>query len=630
MAAIKITQFGGLAPSVDPRNLSPDGAQVAQNLDMRFGDFRPVNAPGASVATVAAGTQSIFRTPSGVWLSSATDTDFVNGQINDAASERVYLTGRSAYAESWQGGAYRQLGVPKPAARPTTIVKLGATAVTADGTSAQVAAIAAVLAALSAVSIKYTSPAPATAVSSAGFWVAHGDPLAASLPTTSAADMAYLFPVYQNSSDGGYGFTNSAHEYLRTGGLPGAITKYNGSYYWAVLVSGYRFVGATLTSTQVAATLAVVANPAIPSEMLLTSVQSYALGMAIGVRSESGLALPGLLYVLAQAQAQVLATLQAPTDAVALLAKLAAVSDASATILTSCYLPSDAAITVMLSEQLSTVFGSTTDTVTRVIETRGYLITYLTDRDEESAPSLPSVLVELDQTDSVLITAAAAPTGRNIIGWKLYRSSTTNTGASFQLVDGTGATGALLASGVFRCFDIGTLTFTDDKAQEELQEPCATLAWAEPVAAMKGLVGLPNGIMAGFFGKTLCFSEPYEPFAWPIEYQLSLEFNIVGIAVFGQTAVVLTEGNPYYVSGADSSSMSAQKLESPQSCVSKRTIKPVDGGVMFASPDGLCLASPSGVAVVSQAAYSRADWQALISAGSFGAFHDGVYHLFTS
>ncbi|HRG70694.1 MAG TPA: hypothetical protein PLH95_03595, partial [Thauera aminoaromatica] len=114
MAAIDIKVFGGIRPSVEPRNLPAEEAQTAHNLDLRFGDFRPVRAPGASVETVPEGTISIFKTPSGVWLSSTTDTDFVNGQINDADTERVYLTGRSAYPEAWQDGEYRRLGGPAP------------------------------------------------------------------------------------------------------------------------------------------------------------------------------------------------------------------------------------------------------------------------------------------------------------------------------------------------------------------------------------------------------------------------------------------------------------------------------------------------------------------------------------
>ena len=165
MASIKITNFGGLAPSVDPRNLSADGAQTALNLDLRFGDFRPTKGLGASVATVPGGTKSIFRTPSGVWLNSATITNWVNGQIPDAASERVYLTGRSAFPEAWQAGAYRQLGVPAPTVKPTveavTNAQFDETAADVAQEAAAAATVAAVLAADAQAYLGAAVPPPA-------------------------------------------------------------------------------------------------------------------------------------------------------------------------------------------------------------------------------------------------------------------------------------------------------------------------------------------------------------------------------------------------------------------------------------------------------------------------------------
>jgi hypothetical protein len=230
----------------------------------------------------------------------------------------------------------------------------------------------------------------------------------------------------------------------------------------------------------------------------------------------------------------------------------------------------------------------------------------------------------------VTVTSPVAAPDRYIVGWRLYRSSTSNAGAAYQLVEDKEATNAVLEDdGSFKYFSLDKLIYQDAKAQEELQETCPTLTWSEPPENLIGLVGLPNGIMAGFFGKTLCFSEPYAPYAWPVDYQQTLEYDIVGIGVFGQTAVVLTAGNPYYVSGADSASMSAQKLESPQSCIVKRTIAASEGGVMWASPDGLCLAAANGVSVFTLGAFSRDDWQAEVGPGAFGAFHEGVYYLFT-
>ena len=99
--------------------------------------------------------------------------------------------------------------------------------------------------------------------------------------------------------------------------------------------------------------------------------------------------------------------------------------------------------------------------------------------------------------------------------------------------------------------------------------------------------------------------------------------------IMAPTTAWLTEtGNPYFVTGAHSANMSATKLDSNQSCVSRRSIVGVQGGVLYASPDGLCLASGAGVQVVTRQLIARVDWQKLQPASMFAAEHEGVYYLF--
>ena len=81
---------------------------------------------------------------------------------------------------------------------------------------------------------------------------------------------------------------------------------------------------------------------------------------------------------------------------------------------------------------------------------------------------------------------------------------------------------------------------------------------------------------------------------------------------------------------ADSASMIAVKLDSNQACVSRRSIVSVQGGVVFASPDGLCLADANGVKVVSGAMFTREDWQALSPSTMFGIEHEEVCYIFYS
>ena len=164
----------------------------------------------------------------------------------------------------------------------------------------------------------------------------------------------------------------------------------------------------------------------------------------------------------------------------------------------------------------------------------------------------------------------------------------------------------------------------------ELGELCPTLTWLQPESTMSGLVGLPNGIMAGHFGNTVAFSEPFVPYAWPLEYQVTVESTIVGLGVFGQTLFVGTTGSPYFISGADSASMSAIKLDSSQACVSRRSIVPLEGGVIYASPDGLCLANESGVKLITRGMWTHKDWQALQPETIFATSYEGAYVFATN
>lgn len=275
----------------------------------------------------------------------------------------------------------------------------------------------------------------------------------------------------------------------------------------------------------------------------------------------------------------------------------------------------------------------------RILDARFYITTFVTDWGEESAPSEPSDMLDVDQNDSVTITrpnsskVGSALAGANIQKWRIYRSNVGSQASSFQFVD------EVLTS---------VASYTDTKKAEQLGESCPTLAWLPPPYRadlqssnyphpvvgtnpyLRGLTGMPNGIMAGFFDSTVAFCEPYVPYAWPVEYQITTEYPIVGMAAFGQTLFVGTTGRPYFISGADSASMSAQKLDAQQSCASARSIVSVQGGVLFASPDGLCVADPSGVKVVTEGMFSREDWQKLTPSSMFAASHDNIYYLWYS
>jgi len=245
--------------------------------------------------------------------------------------------------------------------------------------------------------------------------------------------------------------------------------------------------------------------------------------------------------------------------------------------------------------------------------TRAYIETFVTDRGEESRPSPVSALVTLDQNDYATVTGSSAPAGRFITKRRLYRSAT---GAT---------TGAYRLQGEY---PVAQTVIEDKKLDKELNDVCATFGWIEPLADLKGLVGMSNGIMLGYIGNTLHACEPYAPYAWPAKYDKPLPHKIMGVVSMGQSAFVGTSKFPYLVSGSDSASLTEQKLPNLVPCVSARSMVTISNAVFYASPDGLALYENGQVVVVTSGIIDRAAWAAYNPATMVGAGFDGRYFAF--
>lgn len=259
-----------------------------------------------------------------------------------------------------------------------------------------------------------------------------------------------------------------------------------------------------------------------------------------------------------------------------------------------------------------TATGKTLDTGTK--ETRVYAFTWVNteaDFSVESAPSPASESVDIYPDQDVTLSAfPAVPSGYTATHRRIYRS-----------VSGTYLfVGEMVASNT---------TFLDDIEPDDLGEELPSLDWSMPPAGLRGLVNLPNGIMAGFVGRDVYFCEPYKPYAWPETYIQTVDHPIVGFGVLDTTLVVLTRGTPYFIQGSHPDSMVVVKTDIEQSCVSKRSIVSIAGAVVYASPDGLVSVSPGGSKILSADLFTRDQWNAQIAPWSIHAFeHDLKYFGF--
>jgi hypothetical protein len=254
-------------------------------------------------------------------------------------------------------------------------------------------------------------------------------------------------------------------------------------------------------------------------------------------------------------------------------------------------------------------------------ETRAYVYTYVSTFGtvkEESAPS-PAQTVSVSTAAGTTVTvsgfSAAPTTGYNITHRRIYRTITGATNVVYSFVAE---------------IPIATTSYVDSLSVTQLGSELQTLFWTTPPADLKGLVAMPNGILAGFVGNQVYFSEPYYPHAWPDIYALTVDFPIVGLGVYETTLVVLTTKFPYLISGVSPSSMTQQKLPIPQPCISKKSIASDQYGVLYASPNGLVSLGSGSQDVVTVPLYTRDEWQELNPSSMIGMIYNNMYMGFYS
>jgi hypothetical protein len=203
------------------------------------------------------------------------------------------------------------------------------------------------------------------------------------------------------------------------------------------------------------------------------------------------------------------------------------------------------------------------------------------------------------------------PSGRAITLQRIYRSQSSNqSGTDLFLIDERAAS---------------TSNYVDVHAPDQFGAVLPSRDWNPPPANLSGLISLPNGMMAGFAGKQLCFCEPYRPHAWPEKYRMTAAFTIVGLGAYGTTVVAGTEGYPYVASGYTPDSMVEQKIEVNLPCVNGRGMVDLGYSVAYPSNDGLVVVSTSGATVATDALFTRPAWQKLSPATLVASQFAGRY-----
>jgi len=157
----------------------------------------------------------------------------------------------------------------------------------------------------------------------------------------------------------------------------------------------------------------------------------------------------------------------------------------------------------------------------------------------------------------------------------------------------------------------GRETFVDDYDPVALFEQLSSQNNALPPADLRGLVELPGSVYAGVRGRSLHMSRPGLPGAWPAAFTRTYPHRTVAVQPSGSYAIVLTDAEPFVVSGFQDSPAAARgiRLEVPWACVSEESVVTLRGSVYWASSIGLCRYSAAeGPGVATTGLFHWKEW----------------------
>lgn len=144
---------------------------------------------------------------------------------------------------------------------------------------------------------------------------------------------------------------------------------------------------------------------------------------------------------------------------------------------------------------------------------------------------------------------------------------------------------------------------------------------------LTNLRGHPNGFFVASKDNVLYFSEPYAPWAWPVDYQIPIDQTIIGVGIYGSTIVVATDGWIYTFSGPHPTSLYKSKL-SFQPCLSQRGLAETDDGVLFPSLEGFQHVTAGGVFNMTQDMFKPEDWVDYELDTIHGTWYNKAYYGF--
>lgn len=173
----------------------------------------------------------------------------------------------------------------------------------------------------------------------------------------------------------------------------------------------------------------------------------------------------------------------------------------------------------------------------------------------------------------------------------------------------------------------------DRIATASLGEACPSENFDPPPSNMQGITNVAGGVMAGWFDNVVCFSMPYMPHAWPVEYQYSLpsDTKVMGLVAISGGLIAITNTKAWIFAGTDPGAMSQEVVDGSLPCRAAASIVDMGEYAVYVSSNGLQAVSVNESRSLTEGLFGPVQWLDSFSPGTFVAFrHRGAYVCFHS
>lgn len=192
-----------------------------------------------------------------------------------------------------------------------------------------------------------------------------------------------------------------------------------------------------------------------------------------------------------------------------------------------------------------------------------YVITYLHDDTFESAPCSAVSITATNQ--SVLVTFGDTPPA-SATHRLIYRSGGYN--PTFNLVAKV---------------PIATATYTDNTSDFNISRKELTTTTNEAPPTNLDMLVEKSGTFFGALGNKVYFSKQGQPEYWSSYQYVETATDVTGLGVVGDSIIAFTDDSMYIILGNDIRTISIRKLPFKYGCKHKRTVKSVEGRLVWLS-----------------------------------------------